>query len=184
MRRAAPDVSAGGAERPLDGMRVLDMTAFWAGPVMTSLLGDMGADVVIAVHPGWAPGQTPPDTSWDLASIIMQGNYILTWSNTYPDLAAADIPITVPLPDIPLYDLTRAETAIEAGRKAVDGHLEALRPLALSEYEYTLWRASIGRRHIPTPVISRVAHSDTSLLTSANELARQYSDTTGLPSTP
>jgi len=34
------------AKLPLAGLRVLDMTAFWAGPMATSYLSDMGADVV------------------------------------------------------------------------------------------------------------------------------------------
>jgi NTE family protein len=122
----------------------------------TAVVREMGADVVIAVHPGWSPGQTSADTSWDLASIFLQANFILTWANTYPDLVAADIPITVSLPDIPLYDLTRATEAIAAGRLAVDEHVEALRSLALPEDEYNLWRASVSRRHLPAPVISQI----------------------------
>jgi NTE family protein len=172
LRAVRASMAAPGAFPPveMDGRTLMD--GYLRVMLPTRVVQDMGADIVIAVHPGWAPGQTPPDASWDLASIIMQSNYLLTWSNTYPDLAAADIPITVPLPDIPLYDLTRAETAIEAGRKAVDGHLEALRPLALSEYEYTLWRASIGRRHIPTPVISRVALENPSRVSDRTILRR------------
>ena len=33
-------------ERPLNGLRVIDLTCFWAGPVSTSYLATMGADVV------------------------------------------------------------------------------------------------------------------------------------------
>jgi len=33
-------------ERPLGGLRVVDLTAFWAGPFATTFLGAMGADVV------------------------------------------------------------------------------------------------------------------------------------------
>ncbi|MET0579584.1 MAG: CoA transferase, partial [Ilumatobacteraceae bacterium] len=32
--------------RPLEGVRVLDMTMMWAGPYATKMLGEMGAEVV------------------------------------------------------------------------------------------------------------------------------------------
>ncbi|MBW2698561.1 MAG: CoA transferase, partial [Deltaproteobacteria bacterium] len=45
---ARPRVLAGeGASAlPLEGLRVVDMTTFWAGPIATTYLSDMGADVV------------------------------------------------------------------------------------------------------------------------------------------
>ena len=36
----------GGGALPLDGVRIVDFTAFWAGPSATQLLGALGADVV------------------------------------------------------------------------------------------------------------------------------------------
>lgn len=45
--RSAPDRSGSvPGERPLAGMRVLDFTAFWAGPFATAWLCAMGADVI------------------------------------------------------------------------------------------------------------------------------------------
>ena len=47
-RPAAPAAGAPGAERPLPlaGVRIIDFTAFWAGPAATQVLGALGADVV------------------------------------------------------------------------------------------------------------------------------------------
>lgn len=40
------------ARLPLDGVRILDLTAVWAGPFGTKLLGDVGAEVIRVEAPG------------------------------------------------------------------------------------------------------------------------------------
>lgn len=37
---------ADGARLPFEGLRVVDLTAFWAGPIGTAVLGELGADIV------------------------------------------------------------------------------------------------------------------------------------------
>jgi crotonobetainyl-CoA:carnitine CoA-transferase CaiB-like acyl-CoA transferase len=42
----APSRARDGAAKPLEGVRILDLSTFWSGPIATSFLASMGADVV------------------------------------------------------------------------------------------------------------------------------------------
>lgn len=52
-------------ERPLAGVRVLDMSSVWSGPMAARLLADLGASVTKIVRPGVRVGHHTSDGEWD-----------------------------------------------------------------------------------------------------------------------
>ncbi|MEN8006572.1 MAG: patatin-like phospholipase family protein [Candidatus Krumholzibacteriota bacterium] len=157
LRAVRASMAAPGAFPPVQIGDHLLVDGYLRTMIPVDTVRDMGADRVIAVHVGWSPGETPKGTHWDLPDILMQSNFILTYSNVVPQLEASDVGLSVSLPEVPLFDLTQAESTIAAGRATMDEHLAELLPLALSEEEYARWREEIRSWDLASPVIDRVS---------------------------
>src|SRR6476660_6606145 len=79
--------------RPLEGIRVLDLTQILAGPYCTMVLGDLGADVVKVERPGGGDGSLqwgPPLVAGESAYFLQvhRNKRLIAVDLKHPDGAA------------------------------------------------------------------------------------------------
>ncbi len=113
-----PKPLTGPNDGPLRGIRVLDLTRVWAGPLATRILGDLGADV-IKVEAAWARG--PATRSARLARL----------SRLFPENHAGDRP----------YDCSAAFNKMNRSKRSVT--LELGEPEARRIFEALVERSDV-----------------------------------------
>jgi crotonobetainyl-CoA:carnitine CoA-transferase CaiB-like acyl-CoA transferase len=113
---------------PLEGIRVLDFTRIWAGPAMTAMLGDLGAEV-IKVESSIRPDGT------------RLGRPII-----YQDIAAGDEGL---LPELqPLnHGLNRNKLSVTVNMGTQEGSQLLLRLAALCDVVCDNFRVGVMQRH-------------------------------------
>ena len=95
-RRPVPATAPGARDLPLSGLRVIDLTAWWAGPVSASLLASLGAEVIHVESIGRLDGMrmtggmvaSKVDDWWEFGGHFQQSNVNklgLTLDLTDPD---------------------------------------------------------------------------------------------------
>lgn len=77
--RTSSKPDSGTSALPFEGVRIVDLTAFWAGPIVTALFADMGADV-IKVESIQRPdgmrfaGAVPGENLWERSAVFHGAN--------------------------------------------------------------------------------------------------------------
>ncbi len=96
---------------PLDGIRVLDLSSFLAGPYATALLGDLGAEVIKVESPAGDLGR-----QWS-PFLDGEGRFFQAWNRNKRSLA---LDLTQPEAREVLYELVRrADILVENYRSGV-----------------------------------------------------------------
>jgi len=115
-RREAAETAETKPTAPLEGIRILDLTRVWAGPLATRILGDLGADVIRIESP-WArgPAEVPADAGIK--------------SHLFPEDEPADEPFNR---EVSFNKLNRSKRGLTLDLSTADGKalFEALVPQA------------------------------------------------------
>jgi len=135
----------------VDGRILVDGGAM--NNVPADVVRDMGAARVIAVNVGdLSEREGVNSTMFGLASETMDA---MMRAATRRALASADVVINVPLEGYGSLDWRRASSLIEEGYRAAEAMRDQLLPLAVTEEQFTAWRATRqARRRTAVPTAS------------------------------
>ncbi len=139
----------------LDGHVLVDGGAM--NNVPANVVKEMGAGHVIAVNVGDLSDLKK--VNYSALGLVAETLDAMMRANTKAGMKAADIVIDVPLQDYGSLDWRRTPDLIAEGYKAAEAMKDTLLPLAISEAEYTRWKAarqSRRRTTLPIPRFTRL----------------------------
>ena len=131
------------------------------GNLPTSVVRQMGADVVIAVHLETAPAK--PEEIQSLFSVLGRSIDVVIRENELRGLSGADLIVNVNLKEFTSMDYPKANTIINQGAQAAGAKQQILSPYSMNDADWADYRKTREARMqstVPVPQFVKVEGTD------------------------